>query len=229
VVASRIPEPRTAAIALELRRPAAAHAGFYPRYGKRSLDLVLGVVLLLISTPLVLSMAFAVLLTSGWPVLYASERIGRNGRRFSMWKFRTMVRDADAVMEQWKRSHPERAAEYQLRFKLKDDPRITPLGAFLRKSSLDELPQFWNVIRGDMSLVGPRPYLPTLAPDRDVEDAVLSLRPAITGPFQVSGRNAMSPRRRMTLDADYAANVTLFSDAAYLLRTLRPLLRLDGD
>jgi lipopolysaccharide/colanic/teichoic acid biosynthesis glycosyltransferase len=216
-------------MALDLRAEAVARPGFYSRYGKRPLDITLGTLLLLLTAPLMLCVAVAVLLTSGWPVLYASERIGRDGRRFSMWKFRTMVRDADAVIDRWKHSHPDRVAEYELRFKLKDDPRITPVGAFLRRSSLDELPQFWNVVRGDMSLVGPRPYLPTLAPAADCAEAVLSLRPAVTGPFQVSGRNAMTPRRRMLLDADYAAQVTFVSDVAYLLRTVRPLLRLDGD
>src|SRR4029078_12436460 len=93
---------------------------------------------------------------SGWPIFYGSERIGLKGRRFQMWKFRTMVRDADAALEQWKQTHPERAEQLLTHWKLEADPRVTALGRFLRKSSLDELPQFWNILFGDVSLAGPR-------------------------------------------------------------------------
>lgn len=193
------------------------------------MDLTLGLLLLMLAAPLMCAVAVAVLVTSGWPVLYGSERIGRDGQRFTMWKFRSMVRDADAVMERWQQTHPLLAKQYAKNYKLKQDPRITPLGNFLRKSSLDELPQFWNVLRGDMTLVGPRPYLPTLAPSPQTADTILALRPAITGPFQVNGRNTLTPQMRMALDAAYASNVTLRGDLAYLLRTVRPLLRWDGD
>lgn len=209
--------------------PAVATPGFYERHGKRILDVLLGSLLLLLALPLMLAVALAVLATSGGPVIYKSERIGLNGRRFSMWKFRSMVRDADAVMERWIETHPDLVADYFANYKLKNDPRITQLGHFLRRSSLDELPQFWNVVRGDMSLVGPRPYLPTLPPDSDVRALICGVRPAVTGPFQVSGRNTMTPTRRMALDAEYAAAITFAGDLRYLMRTLRPLLRLDGD
>ena len=170
-----------------------------------------------------------VLLTSGWPVLYASERVGMDGRRFWMWKFRTMVHDADIVMEHWKRTHPDLASQYAANYKLKDDPRVTRLGRFLRKSSLDELPQFWNVLRGDMSLVGPRPYLRDLPPDHASTDVIFSVRPAISGPFQVNGRNALTPQQRMQLDVDYARNVTFLGDCWLLLQTFKPIARRDGD
>jgi len=202
---------------------------FYALHGKRALDLTLGLMLFVLALPLMCIVALAVLVTSGRPVLYGSERIGRDGRRFTMWKFRSMVRDADAVMERWQQTHPLLAKQYAKNYKLKHDPRITSLGNFLRKSSLDELPQFWSVLRGDMTLVGPRPYLPTLAPSPQTADAILALRPAITGPFQVNGRNTMTPQLRMALDAMYASNVTLRGDLSYLLRTVRPLLRWDGD
>jgi lipopolysaccharide/colanic/teichoic acid biosynthesis glycosyltransferase len=212
-------------------RPVAlpASLGFYERSGKRILDIAAGVVLLVAALPLMALVALAVAATSRGPVLYRSERLGLDGRRFAMWKFRSMVRDADAVMARWAETHPELVAGYKTDYKLRNDPRITSVGRFLRRSSLDELPQFWNVVRGDMSLVGPRPYLPTLPPDDDVTSLILGTRPAITGPFQVSGRNTMAPARRMALDAEYAANVTFSGDLGYLVRTLRPLLCLDGD
>jgi undecaprenyl-phosphate galactose phosphotransferase len=207
----------------------AAPRSFYRRRGKRIFDLTLGATLFAALLPLMLVVAIAVLLTSGWPVLYASERVGIDGRRFWMWKFRTMVHDADIVMERWKKTHPHLASQYATNYKLKDDPRVTPLGRFLRRSSFDELPQFFNVLRGDMSLVGPRPYLPALPPEARSMDLITSVRPAITGPFQVNGRNALTPQQRMQLDVQYVRNVTLIGDCRLLLRTLRPILTRDGD
>ena len=200
----------------------------YLRGGKRLFDLACGILLLAAAAPLMLVVALTVLVSSGWPLLYASERYGRGGRRFWMWKFRTMVRDADEVLERWRRTHPQLALEYRRSYKLHDDPRITPLGRFLRRTSLDELPQIINVIRGDMSLVGPRPYLPTLPPDAGSMQTILSVRPGITGPFQVGGRNRLSPNERMALDERYAAAVTLREDCALIARTVGPLLKRDG-
>jgi lipopolysaccharide/colanic/teichoic acid biosynthesis glycosyltransferase len=136
-----------------LAAPAAAPpmpSSLYARGGKRILDAALGAVLTVVLAPLIALVAIAVLLTSGWPVLYGSERIGLDGRKFQMWKFRTMVPDADAVFERWKETHPDRAIQLLTHWKLESDPRVTALGRFLRTSSLDELPQFWNVIRGEM-------------------------------------------------------------------------------
>jgi len=208
---------------------AVARRGFYRRRGKRIFDLALGTLMFVSCLPLMLAVGALVLLTSGWPVLYASERVGLDGRRFWMWKFRTMVHDADIVMEHWKRTHPHLAAQYAANYKLKDDPRVTRVGRFLRKSSLDELPQFWNVLRGDMSLVGPRPYLPTLPPDARSLDIIFSVRPAISGPFQVNGRNALTPRQRMQFDVEYALNVSFLGDCWLLLQTFRPIAKRDGD
>ena len=107
-----------------------------------------------------------------------------------------------------------------------DEERV---GRFLRKSSLDELPQFWNVLRGDMSLVGPRPYLRTLPPNARSMEIILSVRPAISGPFQVNGRSALTPQQRMRLDVDYATGVTFMRDVSLLLQTFKPIARRDGD
>lgn len=202
--------------------------GTYLRWGKRVLDVMLGTALLISILPLFALVALAVLATSGWPMFYRSPRLGMDGRVFQMWKFRTMVRDADAVRDRWRETHPELAARMDASWKLKEDPRVTPLGAFLRRTSLDELPNFINVLRGEMSLVGPRPYLSTEVLDPTLFAAIVAVRPGITGPFQVRGRNTLAPGDRMRIEAWYWRDVGLLSDLWYLVRTLRPLARMDG-
>ncbi|MBI5284588.1 MAG: sugar transferase [Chloroflexi bacterium] len=202
--------------------------GFYERHGKRILDLVLGSILLVALLPLIAAVALAVLVTSGRPVFYASERMGRNRHRFLMWKFRTMVIDADDVFERWKLTHPELASELSTNWRLEDDPRRTPLGRFLRKSSLDELPQFWNVLRGEMSLVGPRPYLAreSIAPLLSLD--IHAVKPGLTGPFQVRGRKGLGPTARMEIEAGYVSELGLTGDLRYVARTVQPLIKMDG-
>jgi lipopolysaccharide/colanic/teichoic acid biosynthesis glycosyltransferase len=202
--------------------------GAYLRYGKRIIDVTLGTALLLLALPLIALVALAVALTSGWPVFYRSSRTGMDGRPFQMWKFRTMVRDADAVSDRWRDTHPALAQEMATAWKLREDPRVTPLGGFLRRSSLDELPQFVNVLRGEMSLVGPRPYLCRESLDPALARSIVAVRPGLTGPFQVRGRNTLSPSQRQQLEAEYWRGVGLASDFGYLPHTLRPLMRLDG-
>ena len=201
---------------------------FYLRRGKRIFDLAIGLVLLATLLPLLFVVAVVVLVRSGWPIFYGSERVGFAGKRFQMWKFRTMVRDADAVFERWKETHPERATQLLTDWKLEADPRVTALGRFLRKSSLDELPQIWNVLCGEMSIAGPRPYLSRESLDPDLARAIVSVRPGLTGPFQVRGRKNMPPLARMQLEAGYAADVRLSRDLTYIIRTAKPLLELDG-
>ncbi len=200
----------------------------YERFGKRALDVVLGSMLALALLPLIVAVALAVLATSGWPVFYASERMGRNRRRFLMWKFRTMVTDADDVLERWKLTHPELASALSTNWTLADDPRRTPLGRFLRRSSLDELPQFWNVLRGEMSLVGPRPYLGREAIEPRLSQQIHDVQPGLTGPFQVRGRKGLAPRTRMEIESGYASEVGLVRDLTYIARTAGPLLKMDG-
>ncbi len=206
-----------------------ARTGFYQRRGKRIGDLVLGALLLIGLMPLIVCVAVAVLLTSGWPILYGSKRIGLDGLTFPMWKFRTMVHDADAVFERWKETHPDRAQSLLTHWKLEEDPRVTALGRFLRKSSLDELPQFWNVLCGEMSIVGPRPYLSRESLDPALMPAIIAVRPGLTGPFQVCGRKGLAPQARMQLEAGYAPDVRPMRDIGYMLRTVKPLVKLDGE
>ncbi|HXK34305.1 MAG TPA: sugar transferase [Dehalococcoidia bacterium] len=230
-IAATAPAPAVAR-RRHLAPPIAANSAprsFYARYGKRALDLTLGTLMFVSLLPLISLIAVAVLITSGWPIFYASERVGRGGQPFRMWKFRTMVRDADAVFERWKATHPALAQQLLTSWKLQDDPRVTALGRFLRKSSLDELPQFWNVLNGTMTLVGPRPYLSRESLDPALEEAIVSVKPGLTGPFQVCGRKGLTPLARQAMEAGYAEDVSFARDAGYLLWTLRPLLRMDGD
>jgi lipopolysaccharide/colanic/teichoic acid biosynthesis glycosyltransferase len=146
-----------------------------------------------------------------------------------MWKIRTMRRDADESRLQWGETHPELALEYALHQKVRKDPRVTRLGGLLRRASLDELPQLWNVVRGDMSLVGPRPYfLEELTEAPSVLEVVCSVKPGLTGPWQVGGRNKLLPDERIELDKHYVSDVSASADLRYLLGTARCILRMDG-
>lgn len=205
-------------------------SSFYRRYGKRALDLAFGVPLLILATPVIALAALAVLVTSGWPVLYSSKRVGQGGRLFRMWKLRTMVRDADEMLARWSEAHPELAAEYEAAFKLKDDPRITTFGRFLRASSLDELPQLWSVVVGTMSLVGPRPITePEVRRYGEHAGTLLSLRPGVSGRWQlVEARNAVSYPDRIRMELQYCRSTGLLGDLRILVRTLAAPFRFDG-
>jgi exopolysaccharide production protein ExoY len=219
------PWPSLAVRATSRQRPL---AGFYGRYGKRALDIVLGTLFFVGLLPVMLLVGVAVLVTSGRPVLYRAERLGRHGRPLRMWKFRTMIRNADEALADLLSSDAALAAEYRENLKLRQDPRKTKLGAVLRKSSIDELPQFWHVITGEMSLVGPRPYA---AAERALvlsHPEILECPPGVTGPWQVRGRNKLSPQVRLALDVEYAGHVGLLRDLRHLLATVRCLIRPDG-
>jgi len=203
-------------------------SGFYLRFGKRMFDVIAATHLLIALLPLVVCIALAALVSSGWPVLYRSSRVGLDGRTFRMWKFRTMVRDADAASRRWAETHPALARELETNWKVKADPRATRLGGLLRRSSLDELPQILNVLRGEMSIVGPRPYLPHETLDPMLSPSILAVRPGLTGPFQTRGRNGLKPIERQKLEASYWRDVSFANDLRYVLLTVQPLWRMDG-
>lgn len=198
----------------------------YATVGKRLLDISL---VLLFSPVLlvVLGVVTVVLLLCGHNPVYVQRRIGKNGRVFNMLKFRTMVPDADARLREYLDAHPEAKAEWDRHQKLKDDPRITFAGRFLRKTSFDELPQVLNVLAGDMSLVGPRPMMES---QRDLYSgtAYFSMRPGITGPWQISDRNDCEFQMRSEFDAHYARRLSLGTDVAILLGTVMVVLRGTG-
>lgn len=198
------------------------------RLTKRFFDVVLASVGLIVLAPIFLAIGVAIR-RSGRQVFYGHERIGRAGRRFACYKFRTMVPDAAAILARLLASDPQARAEWERDFKLRKDPRITRIGRFLRHTSLDELPQLWNVLRGEMSLVGPRPVLAEEL-ERYGEDRsyYLQVRPGITGIWQISGRNDASYSDRVALDAWYVRNWSLWYDIAILLRTVSVVLGRKG-
>jgi lipopolysaccharide/colanic/teichoic acid biosynthesis glycosyltransferase len=192
-----------------------------PRLLKRTVDLALVIPgLLVLAIPMAM-IAIAIKIKSPGPIIYGSQRIGQHGRRFKMWKFRSMVPNADAVLEERLASDPAAKAEWDADNKLKNDPRIIPgIGRVLRSSSLDELPQLWNVLVGEMSLVGPRPVPPNeIVKYQDQFYQYSHMWPGITGLWQVSGRNDTSFESRVFLVGHYAANWSMWLDAWILVKT----------
>jgi undecaprenyl-phosphate galactose phosphotransferase len=195
---------------------------------KRCFDLVGALLLTLFVTPLFALLALLVGLT-GRPILFAHERIGRHGRPFRCLKFRTMAVDAEERLREILENDPEAAAEWRASRKLKNDPRVTRIGLWLRKTSLDELPQLVNVLRGDMSLVGPRPVTREEVEEYGASRVYyLQARPGITGLWQVSGRNDLDFRRRVHLDTWYVKNWSLLRDIVILLMTVRVVFARNG-
>jgi lipopolysaccharide/colanic/teichoic acid biosynthesis glycosyltransferase len=198
-----------------------------PRFlrSKRCLDVVVATSVLVLASPVFVVIGLAVKLTSRGPMLYCCERVGRNGRPFRCLKFRTMVADADQSLHRILRSSAALSSEFDRQFKLCGDPRVTRVGRVLRRISLDELPQFWNVLAGDMSVVGWRPIVTDeIARYGDVFPFVSSLRPGITGLWQVSGRSNVSYDERVRLDVAYRTRPTLRADVSIMLRTVTQML-----
>ncbi len=196
-----------------------------PRRFKRVFDVVFALLLGLLALPLGLLIASAIAIDSPGPVFFVHTRIGRGKRRFRLWKFRSMVTDAGPVLERYLDEHPGLALEWRSTHKLRNDPRITRVGRILRKTSLDELPQLWNVLRGDMSMVGPRPIVQAEVPKYGPSFALYSqVLPGLTGLWQVSGRNDVTYRERVELDSKYIRNWTAATDFSVLLKTVRVVL-----
>jgi len=198
---------------------------------KRALDLIITIPLIILTIPLFVIIGIAVKLSSKGPVIYKSDRIGKDGRIFKIYKFRTMYMNSDEILKNFLKQNPVIADEYEKFRKIKSvyDPRVTPVGKFLRKTSLDELPQLFNVIKGEMSLVGPRPYLPEeYVIIEDVEDVILSVKPGLTGLWQVSGRNALSFEEKIMLELYYVKNWNIFLDIAILLKTIPEIFKGSG-
>jgi exopolysaccharide production protein ExoY len=195
---------------------------------KRGMDIVVSLLAIMATLPLMLLIAATIAWNGGSPI-FADERVGFGGRRFKALKFRTMRRDADKVLKELLESDPELKDAWLTYGKLRDDPRITPFGHFLRKSSLDELPQFFNVLRGDMSCVGPRPCPPhQIEYYRDYIEDYTAVRPGLTGVWQISGRSDVSMERRVRMDIDYVRSWSLANDILILLRTPIALIRAKG-
>jgi lipopolysaccharide/colanic/teichoic acid biosynthesis glycosyltransferase len=188
---------------------------------KRLFDIGFSLAVLILFSPFYLLIAFLVAIGSEGPVFYIQERVGKNYRHFGCIKFRTMVHNADQVLEDLLQSSPDLQQEFEDSFKLKCDPRITWIGRFLRVTSLDEFPQFWNVLMGDMSVVGPRPLVPEeLSRYGDKMPYVLQMRPGITGLWQVSGRNDIPYPQRVRMDTYYVSHRSFAMDCVIAIRTI---------
>jgi len=187
---------------------------------KRLFDLMLILISLPVLLPLWVLIALGIKLDSPGPVFYTQKRVGHRGNEIRIWKFRSMVQDAEAVLENYLASNPDLQAEWQHSFKLKHDPRVTRVGRFLRRASLDELPQLWNVICGEMSLIGPRPLLGNEIPDYGEEYEIYKqVLPGLTGLWQVSGRSNLAFSERANLDVYYVQNWSIWLDIHILIHT----------
>jgi exopolysaccharide production protein ExoY len=195
----------------------------------RVLDIGVATVALVFLAPLLIVVAGLVYILDPGPIFFAHRRIGRDGRSFPCLKFRTMVTDADHRLQNLLATDPEARAEWARDFKLRRDPRITPIGNFLRRSSIDELPQLLNILRGEMSVVGPRPIV-----EGEIErygryfGHYIAVKPGLTGLWQVSGRNNVSYRRRVALDVSYARNKCIGLDLRILAMTVPAVLTAKG-
>lgn len=188
---------------------------------KRAFDVAFSLLILIFLSPLYIILAFLIAVSSPGPIFYIQQRVGKNYKRFGCLKFRTMVRNADEMLESLVANSPEMREEFEDNFKLRDDPRITWIGKFLRLTSLDEFPQFWNVLMGDMSVVGPRPLVPEeLYKYGNRIDKVLMIRPGITGLWQVSGRNDIPYPQRVQIDVYYVACRNWLMDLWIVIKTI---------
>jgi undecaprenyl-phosphate galactose phosphotransferase len=198
---------------------------------KRAMDLLLAATALVLLAPLMAWVAWRIRREDGGPVLFHQTRVGAGGRDFRMIKFRSMAQNAEALLARWQTDEPELYARYvDSNFKLADDPRLLKSGRWMRRTSIDELPQLWNVVRGDMSLVGPRPLLRRELPEYPVDtlDLYQRVRPGITGLWQVSGRSRTSFDKRAALDSWYVRNWSLWIDWVVLLKTVHVVLARKG-
>jgi lipopolysaccharide/colanic/teichoic acid biosynthesis glycosyltransferase len=191
---------------------------------KRLADIAGSALLLLVLSPVLLVIALAIALDSGLPIIYRCQRIGRYGRPIIVLKFRTMRDGSHHHLEEMLTADEELRLEYGERRKLRDDPRRTRVGGFLRRTSLDELPQLLNVLAGEMSMVGPRPYMPGELADRPEADVIQRIRPGITGLWQVNGRSDRTFEERVALDVAYVRDRGFRLDASIVVRTVTAVI-----
>jgi len=209
-------------LALEVRRNLLS---WQSQWIKRVLDALLSLVVGLVSLPVGLLIGLALMLEREGPIFFGHERVGKDGRVFTAWKFRTMVRHADRVLEEALDAHADLYSEWEQTQKLRDDPRLTRVGKLLRRLSLDELPQLWNILRQEMSLVGPRPIIrEEIHKYGQAYELYAQVRPGLTGLWQVSGRSNLTYEERVRLDAYYVRNWSVWLDLVILIRTAMAVL-----
>ncbi|WP_394886086.1 sugar transferase (plasmid) [Mesorhizobium sp. AaZ16] len=192
------------------------------------MDLVIAVTALVMAAPAMVVVALLIRMTAGGPAVFSHSRVGFSGKSFDCYKFRSMVADAEEVLKAHLEANPEAAREWEETHKIRNDPRVTFLGHMLRKSSLDELPQLFNIIRGDMSCVGPRPIVrDELQRYGDHVGEYLRTRPGLTGLWQVTGRSSTDYASRVALDSHYVRNWSIWLDIVILFRTVFAVMRVD--
>lgn len=196
------------------------------KIAKRALDILAGIAGTVILAPLCIIVKTMNLLSNDTDsMFFVQERIGQDGKMFKMYKFRTMVIGAEEKLNTLLNENEELRKEYEENKKLKNDPRITKIGAFLRKTSLDEFPQFINILKGEMSIVGPRPYLEREKKDMGrAYNSIITMKPGLTGLWQISGRSELSFEERVNLDVQYYQNNSFFGDIKILLKTIQTVL-----
>ena len=197
---------------------------------KRIIDIIGAIVGIIFLIPITIGVYIAnKKVKDDGPIFFVQERIGKDGKIFKMYKYRSMVVGADEKLEKYLAENPAANAEYRIFKKLKDDPRITKVGDFLRKTSLDEFPQFINVLKGDMSLVGPRPYLPREQEDMgDYYKYIVTNKPGVTGFWQVKGRNDVTFEDRLHMDIDYYRKENLLLDIKLIFKTAEKVIKKEG-
>jgi len=204
------------------------HKGTYS-FLKRCFDVAASASALIVLSPMFLIASIAIRKDSDGPAMFTQKRIGKDGKLFDIYKFRTMVPNADEKLFELLEKDPDAREEYKLNKKLKNDPRVTKLGDFLRKTSIDEIPQLLNVLKGDMSLVGPRPYLPREIEDMEsYYDVIVESKPGITGLWQVSGRSNTTFEERLRYDLEYTENRGFIYDIGLIVDTVSAVIKKDG-
>ena len=196
---------------------------FFYRFFKRMFDIIFGLVGIILLIPLTILLFFVRKHNhdDNMPMFYAQLRFGKNGKVFKLYKYRSMCLNADEILEDYLNSNPEAKKEYKKYKKLKNDPRVTKSGEFIRKSSMDEMPQFINILKGEMTVVGPRPYLPREKEDMGKNfDTIVSVKPGLTGLWQVSGRSNASFEERMKLDKKYIRERSVWLDIKIFFKTI---------
>ena len=197
---------------------------------KRIIDIIGAIIGSILILPLMICIAIAnIIINDSGPIFYTQSRIGKDGKKFKMYKFRSMVVGADEILEEYLKNNSQAKAEYEINKKLKNDPRITKVGNFIRKTSIDEFPQFINVLKGEMSLVGPRPYLPKEEKDIGTYlEYITPVKPGITGFWQISGRNELTFKERLELDKQYFEKRSISMDLKIMFKTILKVFNKEG-
>jgi len=195
-------------------------------FSKRIFDIGFSIFAILITLPITIPIAILIKLTDGGNIIYGHERIGKGGKKITVLKFRSMYMDAEKKLKEILENDPKAKEEWEKTFKLKNDPRITPIGKFLRKTSLDELPQFINVLKGDMSVVGPRPVVEEelIKYYKEKADLYKSVKPGVTGYWQVEGRSDTDYNERIKMDEYYIKNQSFLLDLKIILKTIKVMI-----